>query len=200
MNKKVGIFFVMMGAVLIILALLLFGYNKQESYQAGKEADLVLEHMLDVIVQNKEAAENMTTESADLQEEMTIWTQDLYDYIGYISIPDLELELPVMSEWDYKRLKIAPCRHFGSVETRDLVIAAHNYDTHFGRLGQLQIGSALSFTDMNGNTTSYVLQDIQTLDPDEVEIVKESGYDLVLYTCTLDGTERVVAFFTLENE
>ena len=31
-------------------------------------------------------------------------------YIGYISIPALNKELPVMSTWSYPKLKIAPCR------------------------------------------------------------------------------------------
>lgn len=192
----------MTGALLIILALLLFSYNKKEAYEAGKEAEVILNHMLDAISKNKEETENVTTDTdiEGSQQEMSVWTQDLYDYIGYISIPDLELELPIMSEWDYARLKIAPCRQFGSINTGDFVIAAHNYPTHFGRLSELQIGSLLSFTDMEGNITYYVLQKMQQLDANDVETVKESDYELVLYTCTLDGTKRTAAFYTLKNE
>ena len=29
---------------------------------------------------------------------------------GYLSVPSVGLELPVMAEWDYDRLKTAPCR------------------------------------------------------------------------------------------
>ena len=64
-----------------------------------------------------------------------------YDYIGVLEIPALNLTLPIMADWDYDRLKIAPCRQFGSVETNDLVIAGHNYKTHFGYLDQLQVGT-----------------------------------------------------------
>ena len=44
------------------------------------------------------------------------------DYIGIIEIPALNLELPIMSEFTYDKLKIAPCRYFGSIRTNDLVI------------------------------------------------------------------------------
>ena len=62
---------------------------------------------------------------------------DGYDYIGYIEIPAIKLKLPVMATWDYERLNLAPCRQFGSAKDRNLVIAAHNFDTHFGKLGTL---------------------------------------------------------------
>ena len=44
---------------------------------------------------------------------------DGYDYIGTLTIPALELELPVMAQWDYDRLTIAPCRQFGTTQTDD---------------------------------------------------------------------------------
>ena len=99
------------------------------------------------------------------------------------------------SEWDYNRLKIAPCRHFGSSRTDDLVIAAHNYKTHFGSLSKLRSGAEVIFTDMDGIENRYVLvRDPETLAPDAVDAVQNSGYDLVLYTCTPGGATRVVAF------
>jgi sugar phosphate isomerase/epimerase len=82
---------------------------------------------------------------------MTVKEINGYDYIGYLSVPVLELELPVMSEWDYQRLRRAPCRQFGSTKTDDLVIAAHNYPAHFGRFSQLHSGDLLTFTDLDGS-------------------------------------------------
>lgn len=87
---------------------------------------------------------------------------DGYSYIGYLSIPKLELELPIMADWDYARLRIAPCRYTGSVRGEDLVIMAHNYASHFGGLAKLSEGDNVIFTDMDGITTVYevVAQDI----------------------------------------
>ena len=123
--------------------------------------------------------------------EMKVVEIDGYGYIGYLEVPDLSLQLPVMAEWDYKRLKIAPCRQFGAVGTNDLVIAAHNYDRHFGRLKTLQGGESVTFTDMDGIVTSYEVEKVETLKPTAVDEVHNSDYDLVLYTCTLGGKTRV---------
>ena len=41
-------------------------------------------------------------------------------------VPDEEDPTVIRFRWDYDRLKIAPCRQFGSTRTDDLVIAAHN--------------------------------------------------------------------------
>ena len=130
----------------------------------------------------------------DLDPELPVVELDGCEYVGYVEIPTLEVELPVMADWDYDRLKIAPCRQFGSSRTDDLVIAAHNYQTHFGRLKELQAGDTVRFTDMEGIVNTYAVVKCETLQPTEVDAVQNSGYDLVLYTCTLGGRTRVTVF------
>lgn len=119
---------------------------------------------------------------------------DGYDYIGTLTIPALELELPVMAEWDYDRLLIAPCRQFGTTQTNDLVIAAHNYTRHFGLLYELSPGDAVIFTAPDGAGIDYVVAEVRTLAPDEVEAVQNSGHALTLYTCTSGGVARTAVF------
>lgn len=97
-----------------------------------------------------------------------------------------------MAEWDYDRLKIAPCRHFGSPESDDLVIAAHNYKNHFGRLGRLDAEDVVLFTDMEGGSSTYAVRSVQRVEPTDVEAVQDSEYDLVLYTCAFSGEERII--------
>lgn len=202
MPKKAGIIFVTIGVVLILSALLLFLYNGFENRRAGQQAESLMDDIHSAMTEETDPATKPTEIEKDITEsqetlsaEMPVVMIDGYEYIGYISVPDLELELPVMAEWDYSRLKIAPCRHFGSSRTNDLVIAAHNYKTHFGSLSKLKSGAEVIFTDMEGIENRYVLmKDPETLAPDAVDAVQNSGYDLVLYTCTPGGATRVVAF------
>lgn len=202
MPKKAGIIFVTLGVVLILSALLLSLYNGFEDRRAGQQAESLMDDIHSVMTAETDTtskpteSEIETTETQEtLPAEMPVVMIDGYEYIGYISIPDLDLELPVMAEWDYSRLKIAPCRHFGSSRTDDLVIAAHNYKTHFGSLSKLKSGAEVIFTDMDGIENRYVLmKDPETLAPDAVDAVQNSGYDLVLYTCTPGGATRVVVF------
>lgn len=62
---------------------------------------------------------------------VTYYNSNGYEYIGYLSIPSIGLALPVMKQWSYAGLKIAPGRYSGSLYTDDLVIAGHNYNRHF---------------------------------------------------------------------
>lgn len=197
--KKTGIFLVIAGAVLLLSALLLFLYNRYEDAQAGLESESLLRDVQSAIEDRRTppAAEE-TPASSD--SKMPAVMLEGYEYIGYLTIPSLDLQLPVMAQWDDFRLKLAPCRHFGSSRTDDLVIAAHNYKSHFGSLKDMQPGDTVQFTDIEGVVNNYVLEVLETLDPTEVQAVKDSGYDLVLYTCTTDGSTRVVAFFNRPNE
>ena len=112
-------------------------------------------------------------------------------YIGTLEIPKLDLRLPVMSDWDYPSLKIAPCRYYGSAYSGDLVISAHNYESHFGLLKQLMPGDTVRFTDVNGNLFAYSVANQELLQLDQVEAMRESGYELTLFTCTVGGASRV---------
>lgn len=192
-KRHAGMMLIVIGVVLTMSALLLFLYNRREDEQAGERADSILQQLeaeLPEVTPEPLEGEAVPEESA----EMKVVEIDGYGYIGYLEIPDLSLQLPVMAEWDYKRLKIAPCRQFGAVGTNDLVIAAHNYDRHFGRLKTLQGGESVTFTDMDGIVTSYVVEKVETLKPTAVDEVQNSDYDLVLYTCTLGGKTRVTVF------
>lgn len=197
MPKKAGIAIMAAGAVLILSALLLFVHNRQKDAQAGQEAESLLESVEAVIeqaAQKPSPSPGVSPSPEPIDPAMPTVMIDGYDYIGYIEVPVLGLKLPVMAEWDYDRLRIAPCRQFGSTRTDDLVIAAHNYDSHFGRLKELTGGETVIFTDMEGTVSTYSVTRLETLNPNSVEAVQDSGHDLVLYTCTKGGKTRVTVF------
>jgi sortase A len=112
-------------------------------------------------------------------------------YIGWLDIPALSLSLPVMSQWSYANLNIAPCRYSGSAYLGNLVIAAHNYKSHFRNIKNLTQGDEVRFTDADGNEFLYQVAEIEQLSPIEVKAMEESGYPLTLFTCTVGGSYRV---------
>lgn len=117
---------------------------------------------------------------------------DGYACIGVLWIPSLDLELPVITETSKKALKLAPCRFSGSAYQNDLVIGAHNYSTHFGKIGDLPYGSAVEFTDLDGNVFLYRVADIEILQPNQAEELCSGQWPLTLYTCTYGGRTRIV--------
>lgn len=112
-------------------------------------------------------------------------------YIGVLTIPDLDLELPVMKEWSYPNLKKAPCRYTGTAYKDNLIICAHNYNTHFGRLKNLKQGARISLVDTDGNVFSYQVTETEILKPNDIWEMKNGEWDLTLFTCTIGGATRV---------
>ena len=132
--------------------------------------------------------------------EMPVSHYDGQDYIGILEIPAIDLKLPVISRWNYPRLRIAPCRYAGSAYAKNLVISAHNYPSHFGRLSKLYEGVAVRFTDVDGNVFDYRVELKETLNPGDVEYMKDGGWDLTLFTCTPGGSYRITLRCELVKE
>ena len=143
--------------------------------------------------EHSSAQGNLPAEQSSLQDNFPE-EHSSADYLGYLTIPSLGLELPVWNEWSEGRMKTAPCRQFGNKETDDLVIAGHNYKAHFAKLKTLVPGDSLSITDMDASVVNYEVKKTEIVDPAEAAYVKDSGYDLVLYTCTPGGKQRQVIF------
>ncbi|MCD8121459.1 MAG: sortase [Clostridiales bacterium] len=190
MRNKIGALCIGLGLLFILGALALFGWNQLEDMRAGAEAESYLPRLVEYIeAQDAAPATNLPPELQKESEETA--EIDGYSYIGFLSIPALDLELPVMSEWDYAKLKISPCRYVGSAKTDDLVIAAHNYSRHFGNLSKLTSGDEVYFIDMEGVRYTYTVEVIETLEPDAIEEMTDSDYALTLFTCTYGGQMRV---------
>lgn len=170
--------------------------NLHRSAESGRQAGETLDRLLPVVYANAQEAPTTETtlpetEPAASVPEMPAQTVNGWDYIGYLSIPSLDLTLPIQSQWSYEGLRVAPGRFYGSTYTGDLVLAAHNYSQHFGRIGDLQPGDTVCFTDMDGHVTHYRVTALETLAPEDVEGMLSGEYDLTLFTCTLGGKSRV---------
>ncbi len=204
---KTGKICVCLGTALILAALSLFWHNQKEAAWAGAQASAVVSVIESQLSELKNQAiipepteETEPIEVYPWQEtqpteppstEMTAVEISGNWYIGYLSIPDLELNLPVMADWNYDKLKLSPCRYFGSSKSDDLVLMAHNYVEHFGYLGSLRVGNRLTFTDMDGVTTHYEVVAVEILDASAIEDMTAGVYDLTLFTCTYGGQSRV---------
>lgn len=189
MRRKIGIICMILGAALVLGALSIFLYNQHEASEAEKSVLDILPKLQDEIGSDKTLPTD--DEEMNYSGDMPTIEIDGYEYIGYLSIPSLGLELPVMSDWSYPQLRIAPCRYSGSIWSDDMVLMAHNYARHFGQLSRLSIGEEVIFKDVNGITITYEVMAIDTLNPTEVEDMTSGEYDLTLFTCTYGGKSRV---------
>ena len=185
MRKWMGVLCVFLGVVCILSAVGFVAYNRWEDMNAKDVAQDFLEDVQSII--NEEQSEQPLLNDT----KMATVEVDGYDCIGILSVPVLDLELPVLTDWSYAKLKKAPCHYYGSYYEKDFVIAAHNYKSHFGRLSKLQAGDIVVFTDVSGTVHYYEVVILETLPKNATKEMITSGFDLSLYTCTLGGGSRV---------
>ena len=205
MRRLAGILFMLLGAAILFSSGCLLLNNRQEDRTAQDFAEDVMPQIYEQIHSTQETeASNRESEVLSEVPEYTpaefLKPEDLamtekiikgYSYIGYLTIPELNLELPVMSDWNSKRLQISPCRYTGTIKGEDLVIMAHNYRSHFGRLSQLAVGSTVQFVDMDGKVWHYEVVAMDVLAAESVEEMTSGEYDLTLFTCAKNRTHRV---------
>lgn len=190
-KRRFGVILVIIGVICLAAAVFLIVYNIVNGMRAESFSRTVVSEIEEYIAENEKEQQNETTPTKTEQNKVSDRIIEGYSYIGYLTIPDLSLKLPVMSDWSYEGLNLSPCRYSGSVETNDLVIAAHNYDSHFGRISELSNGAQVLFTDLNGSTERYEVVLVDTLNPVEIEKMTSGDYALSLFTCTPSGMARV---------
>ncbi|MBE6984471.1 MAG: sortase [Ruminococcaceae bacterium] len=210
MKRSIGIVCMILGVVMLLGAGALHLMNTEEGNQAQESVEKLMPQLMEAIHEKSNAQSN---EASDLPQheaqtaqpidpnfystEMTEEIIDGYGFVGYLSVPSLELKLPVMSQSDDARLKISPCRFSGSTKTDDLVIGGHNYWQHFGQLPDLKNGAIVTFTDMDGKQTTYELITMEVLEPNDVQELTKGEYPLTLFTCTYGGSSRITLRFDI---
>lgn len=203
-KQKVGNILMSIGAILIIGAMALFAYNEYSDIKAGNEAENVVlliskeiatktNHGSDIKIPDYEVSrEEVSSSEEEIIPDMPVIEVDGHYYIGTISVPELSIELPVMDEWrdNYDDLKISPVRYSGSVYTNDMVIAGHNYRSHFNPLHNASVGMEVIFTDAYGTVYVYEIVELETIEPTDINGMIIFDSDLTLFTCTYGGAAR----------
>ncbi|MDR0249198.1 MAG: sortase, partial [Oscillospiraceae bacterium] len=105
-------------------------------------------------------------------------------YIGVLAIEKLGIELPVAASWSYEALKRTPCRYSGTADGGSLVIAAHNYKSHFYGITRLARGDAVTLLLPDGSARVYAVESAENVKPSAIEHITQSDHALTLLTCT----------------
>ena len=193
MKRKRAVFLLSCGAVCLIAALGLTGYNLYDEYRAESSAEANVTQ-LKTVIQDKAPEEQPILPEPQVM--MTAMELDGRDYVGVLEIPSLELSLPIQDEWSDRLLKYSPCRYEGTIYD-GMIIAGHNYKSHFAKLKQLLPGDEVRFIDLDGNIWNYVVSGTEVIAGYDVERMKSGDWDLTLFTCTYGGESRYTLRCTL---
>ena len=115
--------------------------------------------------------------------DMPSYRIDGFKYIGTLEIPDISVQLPIISRMSYSRLRKAPCRYSGSAYTDDMIIGAHCYENFFAQLKNVPRGGQVKVTDIDGNVFVYQVIAKESVIKSDVEGLKSGQWDLSLFTC-----------------
>ncbi len=173
-NRLTNIFF-SIGIILLFISFLSLIYFEYEVYNSKINCDKTLELL------QKEKEENNNDK---------IVINDS-TYIGELIIPSLDLELPITESYTQKSLKTSPSLYSGSFLSNNVVICGHSYSHHFGNLYKLKSKDEIIFVDNNNKKYIYEVELKEVLKPTDIEEMISSDFDLTLYTCTKDSTNRV---------
>ena len=199
-KRNFGVIFIVLGLICLGAAFWLLMQNRAEEENAALAVRQAAPQLVEAIDQRREELANapvstlplfIQNQEPDPNREMPTTTIDGHEYVGYLVIPALELELPIMSGWSYPKLRIAPCRYSGSLYLDNLVLMAHNYKRHFGGIKDLRPGDQIFFTDLDGETVEYEVIALDVLQPSAIEDMTAGEFDLTLFTCTYGGKSRV---------
>ncbi|MBQ6873586.1 MAG: sortase [Clostridia bacterium] len=191
MKNKKGYILMAAGLCLIIAALSLIAYNRYDESRAQKASENILAQ-LDMSVTESKDENEIPDYILNPHMEMPTRTVDGNEYIGILKIKSIGLTLPVISQCDNSKLKIAPCRYSGSAYLNNMIIAGHDYVSHLGHMFDLEAGDKITFTDTDNNVFNYEVTEIGYLYSNQTEeMLAEGSWDLTLFTCTYSGRQRL---------
>lgn len=195
-NKLIGILLIVCGLLLLSGGGGLAVHNAVESREAGEASHAALEEIEVSMPQLK------LPEPVELRTEMPKQEAKGYEYLGIVEIPDIDRKLPVLADYEFEWLTIAPCRFSGSYLTNDMILCSHNYPAHFDDIRYLSMGAPVVFTAVDGTVYEYEVTNRLTLQPDDLDILLENSenstdgqgeeWDLTLFTCDGTGQTRCV--------
>ena len=198
-RQKRGATLLAVGVLLVLIGLGIHYFHEQEDLNAGKTATLLLNYLEQKTLSvdpepgtqaEKEALKQKLT-PPDNDPKLPVKTYMGYALIGSISIPSVGIDLPIMKDWSYDMLKIAPCRYQGSISGGNLIVMGHNYKRHFTPLHSVKVGAEVVFENTDGTFFRYRVAEIEFLHRTEGEDLP-SDYPLTLFTCTASGLDRII--------
>ena len=187
-RRNKDLLLVALGLIMAAAGLFLHLTEQQQEQLAGENAALLLE----AVSQQLPAAPAEPLPDEKPEDEPQSLTVMGYDVLGTLRIPSVDIDLPVLNEWSYDLLTVAPCRYSGSIETGDLVILGHSYRTHLRPLRQVQLGDSVELTDAAGTVHRYVVAETEILRGSDGSLLP-SGYPLTIFTCTAGSKHRFLA-------
>ena len=121
---------------------------------------------------------------------------DNVNYLGYLSFVGYDITLPVIAGWSFDALNYTPARYSGTVKNNDLVVAAHNYYSHFFLLNEMVKGNEVDLTQADGSIIRYIVKKVETLEPTELNKPALTEYHMHRGSLSIDRGINAISHFS----
>lgn len=195
MNKfSAGKVIMTAGLFMTLSSLTLVMYNRNESARARNESEYMVSKI--IAAENSELKESIEefnisqdyqTDNIDNQ----YINEDGLAFIGILIIPELKIQLPVCSDFNMNNLSSFPCVYSNNISDKNIIIAAHNYDSHFGNIKSLGAGDKIILKTVSGKNIIYEVFSTDIIPGDKPSDMMSGEWDLTLFTCTKNGKDRI---------
>jgi sortase (surface protein transpeptidase) len=124
--------------------------------------------------------------------QMPAMEVDGADVIGLLDIPAHDVALPIGAAWETKTRTSFPRRFSGTVYDGSLIIGGYDQKGQFDCLKKLDVGDAVSVTDMTGAEFTYVVQQIERKSSVQAEVLADESSELTLFARNAYSMEYIV--------
>lgn len=170
--------------------------SEQDLYQENMQ---IIQQMTE-LQESKRTTADVSSEAAfateayesEVEEEQEIGLpNDGREYFAVLELPQLGIKLPVLSEYSEAGMKMTPCVYYGSIETNNLVIVGHNYESQLAALNDFDENLEVILTCKDGTVYTYESFMVESLNPDQVDEMLTGNWDFTVFTCNYAGDKRI---------
>lgn len=180
-NRK-GVGLMAIGALMMTIALFLGVHYVMDEWRSGGYASSALQ----VLEQVEQTGETIPSEMG-----LPAYEANGRVYVGTLTIPALDMVLPIMDSYTPYNRKVGPSIYWGSPEESFMVIAGYGFQGHFAPLKKLTAGDEVLYAGVGGEPLRYTVAKVEILKPSEVEEMLSGTYPLTLFTSTTGGNSRL---------
>lgn len=192
-------YIIMFSSALVFVAMIL-SYNRDVSTSTELSDSNWVTYNYDIAENNCQKTPSQLTEVTITHiNKMEIQEIEGTEVIGKLQIPEINLTTYILAETSKETLNKSVTKLCGPKVNGvgNLCITGHNYHKKymFGNLNKLELNDKIYLTGINGNTVEYVVYDIYTVYPKELECLSqetEGERQITLITCTTGAIKRLI--------
>lgn len=192
--RKIGKWLIDAGALLILCSVGLVLFGQLSATRAQSEAANTLAH-IDTLL----PAPTVGTPDAFSSMQMPTLSVNGTDIVGVLEIPACSLRLPIGDTWETRNRASFPRRFAGSVYDGSLSVGGYDQKGQFDCLKVVDIGTAVTVTDMTGARFSYEVTDILRKTSAEAETLTSVDADLTLFVREAYSMDYIVVCCTRQG-